>query len=144
MQRVLDWTQLWYHQLRQHPVCGADCVSVHHHGGLGGHPLQRESICTKNTTKGMLLIVCHSSSISDIFHSLVAGRKDFLLAGVSVGRLVFKHTHSIMTITGQIDVVIHGPQKVILYDCGDPLKLCHHQAKFSTGPTRSMRRCLEK
>lgn len=57
VQRVLDWTQLWYHQLRQHPVCGAYCVSVHHHGGLGGHPLQRESICTKDTRKGTLLSV---------------------------------------------------------------------------------------
>lgn len=57
VQRVLDWTQLWYHQLRQHPVCGAYCVSVHHHGGLGRHPLQRESIYTKDTRKGTLLFV---------------------------------------------------------------------------------------
>lgn len=42
VQRVLDRTQLWHHQLWQHPVCRAYRVPVHHHGGMGGHPLQRK------------------------------------------------------------------------------------------------------
>lgn len=32
--RRLARTQRWHHQLRQLPVCHADSVSVHHHGGL--------------------------------------------------------------------------------------------------------------
>lgn len=32
--RRLARTQRWHHQLRQLPVCHADGVSVHHHGGL--------------------------------------------------------------------------------------------------------------
>lgn len=42
VQRILDWTQLWHYQLRQYPVCGTDCVPVHHHGRMGGDSLQRE------------------------------------------------------------------------------------------------------
>lgn len=40
--RVLDGTKLWNYKFRQHPVCCAHGVPVHHHGGLGGDPLQRE------------------------------------------------------------------------------------------------------
>lgn len=34
VQRRLAWSQRWHHQLWQLPVCHADGVSVHHHGGL--------------------------------------------------------------------------------------------------------------
>lgn len=57
VQRVLDWTKLWYHQFWQHPVCSTYRVPVHHHGGLGGHPLQRESICTKAFSWHLLFVV---------------------------------------------------------------------------------------
>lgn len=57
VQRVLDWTELWYYQFWQHPICSTYCVPVHHHGGLGGHPLQRESICTKDFSWHLIFVV---------------------------------------------------------------------------------------
>lgn len=127
VQRVLDWTQLWHHQLRQHPVCSAYCVPVHHHGGLGGHPLQRESICTTDfrmslyVVQAWFLAVCLffltcSSSTSSILLSLLSY---FSLPGGRDLRFPLNTlVQSIITITGQIGVVIYGPQKMIRYDYG--------------------------
>lgn len=44
VQGRLARSQRWHHQLWQLPVCHADSVSVHHHGGLDGRAVLGESL----------------------------------------------------------------------------------------------------
>lgn len=62
VQGRLARSQRWHHQLWQLPLCHADSVSVHHHGGLDGRAVLGESLALPSQSN--ILWLSHAFSLN--------------------------------------------------------------------------------